>query len=252
MLRIENVNKIYSNGICALQDINFKVNEDDFITLIGLSGSGKTTLMKAIDGVLSISSGRIFFKEQEITRLSDKDKRRQGSQIAMIFQDFHLLPRTKVITNVLSGALGRVSTFSSLFHRFPADEVKKAHQYLDMVGLMGREDDRIERLSGGERQRVAIARALMQKPTMLLADEPVSNLDPVTATSMLEYLEVINKELGVTIICSLHLTSLVKRFASKVIALKKGKMLFEGSADQLDDKFLKSIFGEKAAHGPAI
>ena len=164
----------------------------------------------------------------------------------MIFQHFNLVPRRKVITNVLTGKLAKTGLLKSIMGSYDKSEMTEAQEYIDIVGLTGKENQRADNLSGGQQQRVSIARALMQKPKVLLADEPVASLDPATSHNVMDYLRRVNSELGVTVICNLHFLSLVREYGTRVIALKDGQLVFEGSPDQIDEDWFKRIYGDQA------
>ncbi len=246
MLRVENLTKIYPNGTQALYDVSFEVAEGEFLAVIGLSGSGKSTLLRCINRLIEPTSGKIFWDGVDITAASGSDIRKIRRQIGMVFQQFNLVKRSSVYTNVLSGRLGYVNTMSSLFHLFSAEDRKRALASLEQVGLADKAHVRADSLSGGQQQRVGIARALMQDPRLILADEPVASLDPVLAHSILKYLEQLNKERGLTVLCSLHFLDLVHRYATRAIALKDGKLVFEGLPNEIDDAQFKAIYGQEA------
>jgi phosphonate transport system ATP-binding protein len=164
----------------------------------------------------------------------------------MVFQHFNLVTRSQVITNVLSGRLGYVNPAMSLLNRFPQKDMEMAMRQLERVGIADQAYKRADELSGGQQQRVGIARAMMQEPEMILADEPVASLDPVLAHSIMQYLDTINKEDGVTILCSLHFLDLVHRYADRAIALNEGKLMFDGAPDEIDDRKFKEIYGKEA------
>jgi len=164
----------------------------------------------------------------------------------MVFQHFNLVHRSKVITNVLQGRLGYVNPALAIINRFPKDEIARAHTQLERVGLLEKADQRADELSGGQQQRIGVARALMQEPEMVLADEPVASLDPVLAHSIMRYLELINEEDGVTVLCSLHFLDLVHRYADQAIALNEGKVVFEGPPSEIDDARFQEIYGQEA------
>ncbi len=246
LLSLKNVHKIYPNGTHALKGINLDVKEGEFLVVIGLSGSGKSTLLRCINRLIDPTSGSIRFGGQEITTLSGNDLRRYRAQIGMIFQHFNLINRHSVLRNVLYGALGRLSLWGPLLGNFPAALKAEARRHLRLVGLADKETHRVDALSGGQQQRVAIARSLMQHPRLLLADEPVASLDPATSHSVMQYLEKINKEQGTTIICNLHFLSLVRRYASRVIALRHGQVVFEGKPSDITEEWFKKIYGENA------
>lgn len=246
MLKVEKLTKVYPNGTQALNGVSFEVKEGEFLAVIGLSGSGKSTLLRCINRLIEPTSGKILWNDIDITAAKGNDIRNIRRQIGMVFQQFNLVKRSSVMENVLSGRLGYVSTFPSLFGIFPASDRKKAIDDLAMVGLEDKASVRADSLSGGQQQRVGIARALMQEPKMILADEPVASLDPVLAHSILKYLEKLNKEYGITVLCSLHFLDLVHRYASRAIALKDGLLVFDGLPQEIDDAHFKSIYGQEA------
>lgn len=246
MLEVNNLNKIYPNGTHALKGVSLKVEPGEFLVIIGLSGSGKSTLLRCINRLHDSTSGSIKFEGTEVTTLKGAAIRDIRSRIGMIFQHFNLIPRKTVMTNVLSGTLSKTGVIKSILGIFPEEEKIRARRYIDIVGLTGKERARADNLSGGQQQRVAIARALMQNPKVLLADEPVASLDPATSHSVMQYLKKVNEELGVTVICNLHFLSLVREYASRVIALKDGKLIYEGNPLDIDEQWFQTIYGEDA------
>jgi len=246
MLRIEHLTKVYPNGTEALTDVSFEVADGEFLVIIGLSGSGKSTLLRCINRLVEPTSGKIFFNDVDVTAAKGAEIRLIRRQIGMIFQQFNLVKRSSVMTNVMSGRLGYVSTLPSLLGLFSAADRQLALDSLEQVGLSEKAHVRADSLSGGQQQRVGIARALMQEPKVVLADEPVASLDPVLAHSILKYLEQLNKERNITVLCSLHFLDLVHRYATRVIALKDGKLVFEGTPNQIDDAQFKAIYGQEA------
>jgi phosphonate transport system ATP-binding protein len=246
MLKIEHLRKVYPNGVVALNDVNFSVDEGEFLAVIGLSGSGKSTLLRCINRLIEPTSGIITWNGVEITEAKGKEIRKIRRQIGMIFQQFNLVKRSSVYVNVLSGRLGYVETLPSLLQIFSKEDQAKVIKNLEQVDLSEKVHVRADSLSGGQQQRVGIARALMQDPKMILADEPVASLDPVLAHTILKYLEQLNKERGMTVICSLHFLDLVHRYATRAIALKDGNVVFEGLPKQIDDIQFKAIYGQEA------
>jgi phosphonate transport system ATP-binding protein len=246
MLRVENLTKVYPNGTQALKNVSFEVADGEFLAVIGLSGSGKSTLLRCINRLIEPTAGKIYWNDQDLTAASGAEMRKVRRQIGMIFQQFNLVKRSSVITNVLAGRLGYVNTLSSSLHLFSEADRHKAMDSLDQVDLDGKEHVRADSLSGGQQQRVGIARALMQDPKLILADEPVASLDPVLAHSILKYLEKLNKEKGITVICSLHFLDLVHRYATRAIALKDGELVFRGLPKEIDDAQFKAIYGKEA------
>jgi phosphonate transport system ATP-binding protein len=246
MLEVRNLTKIYEGGVKALDKVSFKVDQGEFLAVIGLSGSGKSTLLRCINRLIEPTGGQIFWNGMDITDASQEEMRRIRRKMGMVFQHFNLVSRSKVITNVLAGRLGYVNPMMSLANRFPHEDLEKALSEMERVGIANQAYKRADELSGGQQQRVGIARAMMQDPEMILADEPVASLDPVLAHSIMQYLETINKEEGVMIICSLHFLDLVHRYANRAIALNEGKLMFDGKPEEIDDVKFKEIYGKEA------
>ena len=245
MLRIQHLVKEYPGGIRALEDVSIDVHDGEFVVLIGLSGSGKSTLLRCINRLVEPTSGRILLDDLDITAARASDLRTVRRNIGMIFQQFNLVRRSTVLTNVLTGRLGYVSQWQGLLAHFGEEDYRRALVNLERVGLRERAHQRADRLSGGQQQRVAIARALMQEPKIMLADEPVASLEPATSHSVLKYLQQINRE-GMTVICSLHFLSLARTYGSRVIALKAGRLMFDGKPSEIDAERFRSIYGEEA------
>ena len=246
MLEIKNLTKIYEGDVKALDNVSFKVEKGEFLAVIGLSGSGKSTLLRCINRLIEPTDGQILWDGVDVTAASQEEMRRIRRKFGMVFQHFNLVTRSKVITNVLAGRLGYVNPAMSLINRFPKSDIEMAIKQLDRVGIADQAYKRADELSGGQQQRVGIARAMMQQPEMILADEPVASLDPVLAHSIMQYLETINKEDGVMILCSLHFLDLVHRYADRAIALNDGLMVFDGAPEEIDDAKFKEIYGKEA------
>lgn len=246
MLEVKNLSKIYPNGTQALYDVSFTVPDGQFLVVIGLSGSGKSTLLRCINRLIDPTEGQIIWDGIDITAAKGAELRHIRRQIGMVFQQFNLVKRSSVMTNVLSGRLGYVPTLTSVLGIWPAEEKQRALAALETVGISDKAKERADALSGGQQQRVGIARAIMQEPKLILADEPVASLDPVLAHSILQYLEQLNQQNGMTVICSLHFLDLVQRYGSHVIALKDGKKVFEGEPNEIDRQKFKDIYGEEA------
>ena len=226
--------------------MSFDVKDGEFLAIIGLSGSGKSTLLRCINRLIDPTEGRIIWDDQDITAASGKELRAIRRQIGMIFQQFNLVKRSTVMTNVLSGRLGYANPLSSLFHRWPEADRQRALDAMDRMGISEKANNRADQLSGGQQQRVGIARALMQEPKLMLADEPVASLDPVLAHSILRYLERLNREDGITVMCSLHFLDLVHRYGTRVVGLKDGEVVFEGLPSELTAEKFKEVYGEEA------
>jgi phosphonate transport system ATP-binding protein len=245
MLRVQNLTKIYPNGTQALKDVSFEVQDGEFLVVIGLSGSGKSTLLRCINRLIDPTEGKVYWDDTDITAASPAELLHIRRNIGMVFQQFNLVRRSSVMTNVLSGRLGYVNPWLSLLGIWSQSDRGRAQKALERVGIGDKATSRADALSGGQQQRVGIARALMQEPRIILADEPVASLDPVLSHSILQYLEQLNKE-GITVLCSLHFLDLVHRYATRVIALKDGIKVFEGLPGEINRAKFKEIYGEEA------
>ncbi len=246
MLQVQNLTKVFPDGTVALKDVSFDVREGEFLAIIGLSGSGKSTLLRCINRHIDPTAGRVVWDGVDITAAQGKELRRIRRQIGMIFQQFNLVKRSSVMTNVLSGRLGYAHPVRSLVGRFSGEDRRRALAALGRVGITEKADNRADQLSGGQQQRVGIARALMQEPRLMLADEPVASLDPVLAHTILQYLDLLNRQDGITVLCSLHFLDLVHRYASRVVGLKAGELVFDGLPQELTRERFKEVYGEEA------
>ena len=246
ILCVRNLVKTYPNGVQALKSVSFDVKPGEFLVVIGLSGSGKSTLLRCINRLHDPTSGEIHFGGKDIAQVEGNEIRRLRQEIAMIFQHFNLVPRHTVLSNVLMGALARTGTLRSMLGRFSAGDKQMALKYLELVGIGSKAYVRADQLSGGQQQRVAIARALTQQPKMLLADEPVASLDPATCHTVMDYLAKINRNMGITIICNLHFLSLVRQYATRVIALNAGNLVFDGGPNAITEEWFQKIYGQGA------
>lgn len=246
MLIIENLTKVYDNGFVALRNLNLEVPDGQFLSIIGLSGSGKSTLLRCINRLVDPTEGRILWNGIDITRATDDEIHQIRRRIGMIFQQFNLVKRSSVMTNVMAGRLGYINPLYSLINYFPKQEKERAFAALKRVGIADKAFNRASALSGGQQQRVGIARTLMQEPEMLLADEPVASLDPATSHSVMKYLQLLNQEDGITVLCSLHFLSLARTYSDRVIALKDGRLEFDGLPKDIDNDRFRMIYGEDA------
>jgi phosphonate transport system ATP-binding protein len=246
MLEIRNLAKVYPNGVQALKGISLSIEPGEFVVLLGLSGSGKSTLLRCINRLIEPTAGDIVLNDRNVTQANQAELRGIRREIGMIFQQFNLVKRAQVLTNVMCGNLGYQPTWYSLFNRFQSDARERALANLARVGILDKAYVRADSLSGGQQQRVGIARALMQRPRLMLADEPVASLDPATSHSVMQYLEQINRGEGLTVICALHFLSLARRYATRIIALKDGELIFDGSPKAIDEARFKEIYGEDA------
>lgn len=246
ILKIENLHKVYPDGTHALKGVSFEVFKGEFLVIIGLSGSGKSTLLRCINRLVEPTAGSIQFMGKEITTLPKDSLRHVRRQIGMVFQQFNLIKRHSVLTNVLTGSLGSMSSLNAILHRYSNAAIEEALHCLETVGIADKAEARADSLSGGQQQRVAIARSLMQKPELMLADEPVASLDPATSNTVMQYFEKINKEFGTTVICNLHFLSLVRKYATRVIALKGGEIIYQGMPGEITGEWFKKIYGNDA------
>lgn len=245
-VRTEGLGKVYDGGVRALSDINLEVADGEFLVVLGLSGSGKSTLLRCLNRLIDPTEGRVWIFEEEITAARGAELRRLRRQMGMIFQQFNLVRRHTVLTNTLSGSLGRAGVVGSLMLTFPEAERRRALATLERVGLAGRWASRADALSGGQQQRVGIARALMQEPRVIMADEPVASLDPALRHSVMRHIEALNRDEGLTVICALHDIDLVRRYATRIVALRDGRLVHEGGPQEFDGAVFREIYGEDA------
>ena len=240
-LKIKNLKKKFKD-ISAVNDINLEINEGKIIGIIGRSGAGKSTLLRMINRLIDPSEGSIEFNDINITSLKGRSLRKWRSECAMIFQQFNLVERLDVLTNVLIGSLGRNYSLLNLIGIFSKEEKINALRNLDRFDLSEKALQKAGTLSGGQQQRVAIARALMQKPKILLADEPISSLDPKNAKRVMDDMMKINREDGITVICNLHSLDVAKKYCDRLIGLSDGKVVFDGAPDDLTAEISKELY----------
>ncbi len=246
MLRLEQVTKIYGDGTRALNNVSLKFEAGEFVVILGKSGAGKSTLLRCINRLVEPTSGKIFFEDQEVTAMDGKRLRSQRQNIGMIFQNYNLVSRLSVRTNVLAGALGRTSAWSALINYFAQDEIAAAHHHLERMEIGEKAGQRADQLSGGQQQRVGIARALMQQPKIILADEPVASLDPATSRTILDILRRINREDGVTVLCNLHLPELAREYGLRLIAMHSGEIVYDGPPEGLTPEVSDRLYNTPA------
>lgn len=245
MLNVEKLTKRFGNRT-AVDTASFVVDKSAMIGVIGRSGAGKSTLLRMINRLTDATSGQISFEGQEITGLKGAARREWQSRCAMIFQQFNLVPRMDVVSNVLHGTLNRRSTIATMFNLYPQADIHKAIEILDRLGIADQASKRAEALSGGQQQRVAIARALMQDPSMILADEPIASLDPMNAQVVMRALRNIHEEDGRTVIANLHTLDTARRYCDRVIGMRDGRIVFDGTPDQLTTGVAREIYGAGA------
>ena len=245
MLDISDLTKTYPNGLKALHGVSLTVDRPMVVAIIGSSGAGKSTLIRCVNRLVEPSSGRIVLNGTEITALGRHGLRKARRRIGMIFQEYNLVERLTVMENVLSGRLGYVSFWRAYRRDYPPDDVAAAFEILDRVGLEGRENARADALSGGQRQRVGIARALMQRPELLLVDEPTASLDPKTSRQIMRLIVELAHERGTPVLINIHDVALAQTFADHIVGLRDGRVVFEGSSDRLTPAVLTEIYGEE-------
>lgn len=245
MIEFQDVGKVYPNGTVGLKDVNLKVEDGEFIAVIGRSGAGKSTLIRAINKMHAVTSGKLLVDGTDVSKLEGKALRRLRRKIGMIFQSFNLVTRSTVIKNVLTGFVPDLSWWRSLFGIFPQECKVKALEALDKVGILDKAYSRVDQLSGGQQQRVALARTLAQSPKVILADEPVAALDPVTARQVMDDFKRINEEMGITVIINIHHVELALEYARRVVGIKSGEIIYDGPSSKVDDRVLAEIYDEK-------
>ena len=245
LLSIKNISKKYNNGTNALKNISFNVEKGEFISVIGPSGSGKSTLLRTINKMIDISEGSILFENRNIESLKKKEIEIVRREIGMIFQNYNLVERLTVIENVLHGRLGYKSIIAGILGIYSEDEKKEACNFLERVNMTKYAYQKCSELSGGQKQRVGIARAIMQKPKLLLCDEPIASLDPKTAENIMDYLKKIVTELKITCIVNLHQVDIAKKYSDRIIALNKGEKIFDDKAEKLTEEMIEFIYEDE-------
>ncbi len=245
MLTISELSKVYPTGAKALHNVSFKVDQPQVIAIIGPSGAGKSTLIRCINRLVEPSSGKVLLDDIDIVALSRRELRKARRRMGMIFQEYNLVDRLTVMENLLSGRLGYVSFWRAYTRRFSTEDVVTAFKLLDRVGLEGYQDTRADALSGGQRQRVGIARALMQAPELLLVDEPTASLDPKTSRQIMRLLVELVQERGTPALVNIHDVALAQTFSDRIIGLRAGEIVFEGTSKQVTEDVLTEIYGEE-------
>lgn len=245
MIKFINVGKTYDNGTKALSDINMTINDGEFISIIGLSGAGKSTILRTINRMHEITEGTIEMDGVDIAEYRGKELRNHRSQIGMVFQSFNLVNRATALNNVLTSKAAKMGVLQTLLGRYSQKDKIQALECLDKVGLFEKAYTRVDQLSGGQRQRVALARTLAQEPKIILADEPVASLDPVTAKDVMDDFKRINEEYGITVFANMHHVDVALEYATRVIGIKAGKIVFDGKPEAVTEEVLEQIYGRK-------
>lgn len=245
MLELQGLTKVYNTGDKALSDVTLTIPDGQVVALIGPSGAGKSTLIRCINRLVQPTSGTATLDDINITRLGPSGLRKARRKMGMIFQEYALVERLTVMENVLSGRLGYVGFWRSLFRKFPQADVDEAYRLLDRVGLLAMADKRADELSGGQRQRVGICRALIQDPSLLLVDEPTASLDPKTSRQIMRLIVELCQERGLAAIINIHDVALAQMYVQRVIGLKLGVVVFDGLPTALTPEVLTDIYGEE-------
>nr|WP_217808035.1 phosphonate ABC transporter ATP-binding protein [Oceanibacterium hippocampi] len=242
-MRIRGLFKEYRPGVPVLKGIDLDLEGQGVTAIIGPSGTGKSTLLRCMNRLVEPTRGEIIFEGQDIVSLNRAGLRRLRRKVGMVFQEYNLVERLSVIENLLCGRLGYVSPFKAWLRRFPAEDIDRAFELLDAVGLGEFAQQRADNLSGGQRQRVGIARALMQAPHILLADEPTSSLDPKTSVEIMELMAKLAGERDIPVVVNIHDVALGRRFAQRVVGMSEGTIVYDGPPGGLTDAHLKEIYG---------
>ncbi len=245
MIEFHNVSKRYPNGFEALKDINLKIGQGEFVAVIGLSGAGKSTLIRTINRMHDITGGTLTVDGINVMELQGKSLRAFRRKIGMIFQSFNLITRTTVIKNVLTAFVPELPWWRAFLGIFKKEEKIAALEALDKMGILDKAFVRADQLSGGQQQRVALARTLAQNPQIILADEPVASLDPVTARQVMDDFQRINRDMNITVIINIHHVELALQYASRVIGIREGRIVYDGPAAQVTQQILDDIYQGK-------
>ena len=247
MIKFDNVNKVYPNGLHALKNIDLEIQQGEFVAIIGLSGAGKSTLLRTINRMHDITDGTLLVNEQEVNNLKGSSLRQFRRNIGMVFQSFNLVTRTTVLNNVLTSRVPDMPLWKSSIGLFSKEDKVIALEALDKVGILDKAYVRADQLSGGQQQRVALARTLAQKPEIILADEPVAALDPITATQVMDDFKKINQELNISVLINIHHVDLALKYADRVVGIKAGQIIYDGPSSEVSHDVLTEIYGRELA-----
>ncbi len=243
LLKVEGLSKFYDRETKVLRDVDFEVKAGEFLSIIGPSGAGKSTLLRCMNRLVEINEGKVIFNGLDVGAMKKKELRKLRTNIGMIFQHYNLVPRLTVIENVLHGRFGYKSTIQGVLGRFTEQEKEQAFFLLEKLGILEHAYKRCDQLSGGQQQRVGICRALIQEPKLILCDEPIASLDPNSSKVIMDYLKSISTEMGITCIVNLHQVEVAKEYASRIIGLKKGEIVFDGPSKLLYGEQIENIYG---------
>ncbi|WP_026675495.1 phosphonate ABC transporter ATP-binding protein [Alkalihalobacterium bogoriense] len=245
MIEFKDVSLVYPNGTQGLKNVNLKINQGEFVVIVGLSGAGKSTLIRSMNRLVTPTSGELRIEDDDILKYNQRKLRKLRTEVGMIFQNYNLVKRSTVMKNVISGRLGHTGTIKSLLNIFPKKDLALAYRSLERVNIAEKVYMRADQLSGGQQQRVAIARVLTQQPKVILADEPVASLDPPTSHQVMTYLRKVNKEDNITTIVNLHFIDMAMEYADRIIGMRAGEVVFDGPASEVSEKTFEEIYGRK-------
>jgi len=247
LIKFDNVNKIYPNGLHALKHINLEIEQGEFVAIIGLSGAGKSTLLRTINKMHDITDGTLNVNGQDVKSLKGKELRKFRRKLGMVFQSFNLVTRTTVIRNVLTSRVPDMPLWKSILGVYSKEDKIIALEALDKVGILDKAYVRADQLSGGQQQRVALARTLAQNPEVILADEPVAALDPITAGQVMDDFKKINQEMDISVLINIHHVDLALKYCDRVVGIKAGEIVYDGPSKDVNGEILKHIYGRELA-----
>ena len=242
MISFRNVDKVYPNGVKGLNNVTLDIEQGEFVAIIGLSGAGKSTLIRTINRMHDITAGTLTVDGIDVSKLKGKELRRFRRKIGMIFQSFNLVTRSKVIKNVLTSMVPDMPWYKTLLGLYSKEQKMQALEAIDKVGILDKAYSRCDELSGGQQQRVALARTLNQNPTIILADEPVAALDPVTAKMVMSDFKRINEEMNITILINIHHVDLALDYATRVIGIRDGEIVYDGPTSEVTQEVLDVVY----------
>ena len=246
LIEFKHVDKVYPNGVKGLQDINLTIDQGEFVAIIGLSGAGKSTLIRTINRMIDVTNGQLIVDGTDVMTLKGRAMRRFRRKIGMIFQSYNLVTRATAIKNVLTSMVPDMNFFRVLFGLFSKEQKLHALEALDKVGILDKAYTRCDQLSGGQQQRVSLARTLNQNPTIILADEPVAALDPITAKQVMSDFKRINEEMNITVLINIHHVDLALNYCSRVIGIRGGRIVYDGPTGSVTQEILDEIYNGAA------
>ncbi|MFD1735534.1 phosphonate ABC transporter ATP-binding protein [Bacillus salitolerans] len=243
MIEFKNLSLVYPNGTKGLKNVNIKINEGEFVVIVGLSGAGKSTFIRSINRLVTPTEGQLLVENEDILKLNGSGLRKLRTRVGMIFQNYNLVKRSTVMKNVIAGRLGHTGTLKSILNLYSKQDMGLAYESLKRVNIEEKLYNRADELSGGQQQRVSIARVLTQQPKIILADEPVASLDPPTSHQVMTYLKKINREDNITTIVNLHFIDMAMEYADRIIGMRAGEVVYDGPASEVTEQTFEEIYG---------